>query len=582
MFKFFRDKLLVIVFFVLAFIAFPKNTFAAEVINSFYSRIEVNQDTSLTITEQIDYNTTISKHGIYRYIPVSYNKNGKKEVLPITDVTVTDDKGIPIPFTRSTDGNFVNLKIGDPEVTFSGKKIYVIRYTVERGVDQLENYDQLLWDITGEGWQIPIENSSATVISNFASISSVECYSGVVGGNDGLCNYEQGDNQATFEYANQIYYGNNMTVLLNLPKGSQLIFPTQLDLFLLWLKINWPVLLAPIPPIIMFIWWYLKGRDIEFISQDVFDLDPDKPTKYRTSFFKAREPMVYEPLVGLTPGESGSLIDEKIDIQDIVAEILELARKKHLSITSTEKKVLFATSRDYEFKKLEGSTETLTSVQTLILSSLFMYGDLIKLSQLKGKFYKSIPTIKTEMEKALLDKNVYTSKPSGVSAAGFVFAMVTSGILFGLFKSRFTSLGINWPMIPLFIQGFFSFYIARNLPQKTAVGTNLWLQARGLRATIKRGAWREKINEKHLFIEKMLPFAVSLGVVKELAKDMQELNIEPPSYISNGNMTSLVMADFVSGFSKDVANDLAYNPSSSSSGGGFSGGGGGGGGGGSW
>lgn len=586
MFKIF-NRALYTSFFLLVFLSIylfssTNKAFASESISSFYSRIEINQDTSLTITEQIDYNTTVSKHGIYRYIPISYNKNGEKVVLPISNISVTDDRGFSIPFTRSSDGRFLNLKIGDPDVTFSGEKIYVITYTVERGVDELENSAQLLWDITGEGWQIPIRNSSATVISRFAPITGVACFSGPVGGTDGLCKYEQGENQVTFEYANQIYYGDNMTVQLDFPKESQLIFPTQSDLTRLWLQVHWPIFLFPIPPIILFIWWYKKGRDIEFISQDVFDLDPQKPTKYRTSFFQAREPMVYEPLVGLTPGESGALIDERIDIQDIVAEILELARKKYLSITTTEQKVLFITSKEYEFKKLEAGTEPITDTQQTILNALFKYGDVITLSQLKGKFYQSIPDIKIKMEQALVDKHVYTGKPTNKVGMGILFVFVSTGLLFGIYRATFGELGISWPIIPLLIQGAIGLLFAKNLSQKTAVGTNLWLQSRGLRATIKRGAWREKINEKHLFIEKMLPFAVSLGVVKQLAKDMEELHIQPPSYIAGSNMSTFMMADFISGFNKDVANSLAYNPSSSSSGGGFSGGGGGGGGGGSW
>ncbi len=90
-----------------------------------------------------------------------------------------------------------------------------------------------------------------------------------------------------------------------------------------------------------------------------------------------------------------------------------------------------------------------------------------------------------------------------------------------------------------------------------------------------------------MFIEEVLPFAVSLGVVNQLAKQMEALNIKPPQYISSTGLTTWNTAQFVSGFSSEVASGLSYNPSSSSSGGsgfsgGSSGGGGGGGGGGSW
>lgn len=593
MFTFFKGIFLGIAFF--ALFTFSKNSevFATESINSFYSIIEINQDTSLTITEQIDYNTTIEKHGIYRYIPIRYNKGGKVEVLQIVDISVKDEMGNSIPFTRTSDGTNVTLKIGDPDRTFSGDKNYVITYKVERGINQFETHNELYWDITGEGWQIPILQSSATVISKFAPIQQADCFSGQFGGDDGLCNFETGENQAVFTYLEQISYGDNMTVVLSFPKESQLLFPTETDLFFLWLKHNWSLAFLPVPILVMFVWWYKKGRDFEFISQNVFDLDQDKPTRLRPLQLGAREPMVYEPLKSLTPGEAGALIDEKVDVQDIVAEILELARKKYLKIEVTEKKVFFTTTREYEFTKISQSAnnqnlQELTKVQEYLFTELFKTGDIVKLSSLKGTFYTVIATAKSKLETALVEKNAYTSKPATARGYGMVVYILLLGGVFGILSITVFPLGIVWPIFFLIVQAPFGLMLGYNLTQKTAVGTNLWLQARGLRATIKRGAWREKIKEKNLFIEEVLPFAVALGVVSQLAKDMDELQIKPPEYISGSHLTSWTMASFVSGFSQEVGNSLAYNPSSSSSGGGSgfsggsSGGGGGGGGGGSW
>src|SRR5690606_29155757 len=128
------------------------------------------------------------------------------------------------------------------------------------------------------------------------------------------------------------------------------------------------------------------------------------------------------------------------------------------------------------------------------------------------------------------------------------------------------------------------------MPRKSARGVNIMLQARGLKATIQRGAWREKIKEKHLFIEEVFPFAVAFGVVDQLSEHMKQLGEEPPNYMGNAALNAASFQSFAQDFSSQVSSNLTYNPSSShssggsgfSSGGGFSGGGGGGGGGGSW
>ena len=190
------------------------------------------------------------------------------------------------------------------------------------------------------------------------------------------------------------------------------------------------------------------------------------------------------------------------------------------------------------------------------------------------------------LSQQLVDKNLFTSKSGSAKGLGIFSFMASWMLVFGLIIWQFLSWEILWPLPLLIIQLPFGLYLAWQMPQKTARGRNLFLQARGLKYTINTGKWREKIKEKNLFIEEVLPFAVSLGVVSQLAKHMEQLNIKPPEYLQTSNLAAWSTANFVSNFSNEVGSTLSYNPSSSSSGsgsgGGSSGGGGGGGGGGSW
>ena len=47
---------------------------------------------------------------------------------------------------------------------------------------------------------------------------------------------------------------------------------------------------------------------------------------------------VSEPPSALSPGLAGALIDEKVDTKEIIATIVDLARRGYLEITDTEKK----------------------------------------------------------------------------------------------------------------------------------------------------------------------------------------------------------------------------------------------------
>lgn len=580
-------KFLILLSFVSLLFITPTSVLAAvDQIDTFHSQIIINQDTSVTINETLDYRTDIYKHGIYRYIPITYNKDGVKERLMIDQIKVTDDDGDKIPYEQSFDGKNLTLKIGDPDKTFTGEKTYKITYRAEKAINSFDDHDELYWDITGEGWEIPILDSQAEIVSQFAQIEQVDCFSGNFGSNDGLCQQQFDSGTALFLYERQINYGDNMTVVIGLNKDNQLLFPTVTDNLISWLKHNWSMFLIPFPLLAMAIFWLQKGRDLQFVSPNVFNMDAKQPTKFK-SLFGQREPFVYEPLKDLTPGEAGALMDEKVDNQDIVAEILELARKKYLKIELIEKKKLFGKTRDYQMSKLKNADAKLSNVQDYLQQKLFDKKDVVTISSLKGTFYTTMDKVRQMIDKSLVEKKLYTAPPNNMRGMGFLLMSLSIAGVLGLVIWQLIPFQIFWPIPLIMLQIPFCGFLAYNMPQKTAVGTNLALQAKGLRKSIRYGKWREEVKEKNLFIEEVLPFAVSLGVVTQLAKQMKDLNIEPPDYLHTAGLTTWSTSQFVSGFSNEMSSSLSYNPSSSSSSGGSgfggsSGGGGGGGGGGSW
>lgn len=337
----------------------------------------------------------------------------------------------------------------------------------------------------------------------------------------------------------------------------------------------------------MFIYWYKKGRDYRFISPNVFDMDPKAPQSMKPIFEPVNIPMMYEPMKTLTPGEAGAMLDERVDNQDVVAEIIDLARKKFLKIERVEDKGFLKFGHDYLLIKLkEGSG--LPAHQEYLLKNIFDSKKEVKMSELKGTFYTHMAKAKEMIYDGLLEKKLFTSKPVNALGKGIALAILMDVAVFMATIQTVSFLQAAWPVMVMIVSFIFSLIFALKMVQKTAIGTNLSLQAKGLRETIRLGKWREEIKEKHLFIEEVLPFAISLGVIGKLTKDMAKLNIEPPRYMAGGfHNNTLAWSGFVNDFSKSASTGLSYNPSSSGSGGsgfsgGSSGGGGGGGGGGSW
>jgi len=558
-------------------------------INKFSSEIKINKDSSVSIREIIDYETVIEKHGIYRYVPVQYQRGKWSYIARISEVKIEDETGKAVSYTDYKEGGNRVFKIGEADRTFVGKRTYVLEYRVENALKQFEEYDELYWDITGEGWKIPIKSSEAKIVSPPAVIKKIDCFSGITGGNDGLCKSSFNEKEAIFKYSKVIGYGQNFTVLIGLDKNNLIEWPTEMEKAIGWMRANFFMFLIPLPGLAMFLIWFSKGRDYMFLSANVFNQDESRPKKLKPLFYKHRMAFVYEPLKDLTPGEAGLLLDERVDNQDVIAEIVDLARKKYLKIEREERKGLFGKKEDYKFIKLKEADGELPEQQKYLLESIFGLKKEERLSALKGSFYQKMDKVRKLIQKSVEEKKMFTGKPSSKRVKFMILFFFLSAGSFFLAILGIGLTGSGRPMGVFVFQFIAGLILAYQMPQKTAIGTNLMLQAKGLRETIKRGKWREKIKEKNLFIEEVLPFAISLGVVKKLAKDMEGLNIKPPEYFGGEGLVGYAFGSMVSDFSAKASSGLSYNPSSSSwsggsgfSGGGSSGGGGGGGGGGSW
>ena len=541
---------------------------------NFDSQINLNQDSSLTIKETIEVNFLESRHGIYRVIPYIYTHNGKTIRSKFKVLKITNASGLPVDYTIENLKQSKRLKIGDANLTTIGRQIYTIEYQVDDVVLDYGQGPEIYWNITGNEWDTPIQKAHSSVSSPFGPITKVECFG---------CVSSFTPSQAIFDG------GMDLTVVVQIDPKNNLKMPTQFEKTINSIIDNFGYLLALIPVSTMFYLWYKLGRDKKYLSENVF-YEPDNTTTTTVPLFhRPHLPLVYSPIDNLTPAEVGTIIDEKVDTKDIVAEIVELARLKFLSINKVETKgFLGIKSTDYQLTKLDKSSDSLNKFQSSLLSKIFDTQDDIKISELKNNFYKHLPDLKEKLYNQLEIKKLTIGNIEKVRSKwivlGVLLNFLTIFIIIWLATQRTLNFG---PLIIAFIGLIPSIIFGYNMPKKTALGYNLHRQAVGLKYYLSKGKWREEVMEKNLFLEEMLPLAITLGVVDKLAKDMKDLGIEPPSYMQG--LAIHTFANDLNSFNTSLATNLSSSPSGNSSwsgGSGFSGGGSGGGfgggGGGSW
>ena len=534
--------------------------------------ITVNADSSITVRETIvaDF-TREAHHGIYRHIPVRYrNPVGLWFNARIHVVSITDDKNKPWWYKRSRQGDCLFLKIGDRKRTFRDKRVFVITYVVERGVGFFDDHDELYWNAVGDQWPVTIKSAKCTVhLPKGVAREDIDyrAFTGPFRSLNRECSSEiKPDGTIVFTSTKPLRSGEGMTVLVGWPKG--VVEKPGLAQKTWWLlSDNWPLFVPIIAAVVLLLLWLKYGRD---------------PRGRGTVMVQ------YEPPAGVTALEAGTIIDEKLDARDITANIVQLAINGYMQIRqdgSSPDDIVFEKGRDFE-----GDT-SLKSHEKIILRKIFEKGDSTTLASLKNEFGKAVMDLKKKVYKNLVKSGYFAHNPASVRAGFFVPAFIIA--LVGFFVGATTESFLH--MLAFFVTGAMVFLVGRFMPRKTRKGVLVVEHLRGLEEFIRR-AEKDSIqeSERRMMFEKLLPYAMMLGIDSELVEKFGDVYRENPAWFAGApgaafspvlfaasmRSTNQSMLSTVSSVTRTTS--FGSGTSGFSSGGGFSGGGGGGGGGGGW
>ncbi|MFA5062052.1 MAG: DUF2207 domain-containing protein [Patescibacteria group bacterium] len=540
----------------------------AEEINNFGVVINVNKDSSINVTERVEYNFDgVQKHGIFRDIPIKYQARGGNYNLRISKISVTDENGQPYKYTISYPGKNLEIKIGDADKLVTGVKTYVISYTVDRAINYFSDHDELYWNATGNGWQVAINKASVKIIFSDFTVDSkniqAACYMGVSGNQNPCLSHSFTNNNAVLFNQGYLSPGEGLTAVLGLPKGT-IFQPTQLQNVLLTLQDNLILGLPILVLIGLILYWYKFGRDPKGRGVIIAQFDP--PDK-------------------LSPAEVGTIIDEKAESRDISAQIIDLAIKGYLKIIRTENGVLFK-QPDYTFHKLKEPDDLSNDFDKKLMEAMFESGKIVNLSVLKTKIYSGIAEVIKMIYANTYSKGYFVKNPNTVriifSVIGAFFT--AGGILLGKDGNILAAISVFISGVMIVVLGFI-------MPRRSEKGVLAKEHILGLKIYLTV-AEKDRINfhnapEKNPEqFEKLLPYAMVLGVEKQWAKQFEGIYTQNPNWYndsSGANFSVIAFASTMNNFSHTAGAVMATAPGGGSGfSGGGSGGGFGGGGGGSW
>ncbi|HYH83011.1 MAG TPA: DUF2207 domain-containing protein [Longimicrobium sp.] len=579
--------------------------------------VVIRRDGTADVTEVIRARFDGTWNGIFRDIALKHETGqGRRSKLDIDDVRVTDIQGQGLEFwDESGDNGARRIRVRVPGASDATRTV-MIHYRVLNGVrhffpeDQGGEHDELYWNATGNGWAFPIEHAVARItLPEGMTPTQQHAYTGYEGSNASDATVSVRGSTVHAETTRPLAAGEGLTLAVAFPAGV-LPRPTRAELRRQEAAGNWPLALPLIAFVLMFRRWHRVGRDPRELPAVV----------------------CYDPPDGMSPAELGTLVDNCADLKDVTSTLIDLAVRGYIGIEEVETKHVFGlfSSNEWVFHLRNPSTDGLLEHERLFLSALFAgasegpawsavregaragatdatdasyagagYGDgdtavatqpFVRMSELKHKFYRSIPGLQNAVYDRLIERGYYLKRPDKVKGAwaGFgIVVMILGGIAAGFLGDSGMPI---FRTIPLAIGGIgtgviiFGFGLA--MAARTVKGARARESALGFReflSKVESDRYRMMITSPELF-ERFLPHAMAFGVEGRWARAFEDLYRQPPDWYSGSHYHNFSTGSFtshMSAFSTTAASTMSSSPSGSS-GGGSSGGGSGGGGGGGW
>jgi uncharacterized membrane protein len=606
----------------------------AEVIRSFNSDVRLQKDSTLDVTETIvmDFEGA-SRHGIYRDIPVKYERHNNTYSIYLKILSITDENNNPLTYKSTGSGRNLDIRIGNADTLITGVHTYKLHYTVLRAVNYYDGKPEVYWNATGNEWPFAMQQTIARFYPP-ANVSldqlKMQSFFGPPGATNPASSKDETHDVAF--YTTNLNAGEGLTFVVGLPEGS--VVPPSLAQTFWWYFVDWwAAFVIPLFVLLGLVALYLQGgRDIDGNQAVAVEWTPPSD---------------------LSPAEVGTLMDEHCDVSDIISTLLDLAARGYLQIHENEKKgFLFLSSKDYTFVRNapDPAGDILAKHEKEFLEGLFdsSYGgsgleasmmeviaahqktrpqpspppkqaaganafgisdpaalltagtvstkqqpqapvsappapikptatnQAVQLSDLKDKFYTHVSTIRDYIYDELTSKNLFVHNPEETRGKYKSAALILAIAGFVMF-----TFSLPWA-IGLLISAVLCYLSMNAMPAKTATGSRKLRECEGFARFVKlvekpRLEMMHKENPE--IFGRLLPYAVVLGVADQWAEGFEGLLTEPPSwyfpygYGSGYIFSSRMFMNDMGSSMNSMASTFTSVPTSSSSGagGGFSG-----------
>ena len=529
----------VVVAFVLLFLAAPAAQAQEKTLvwERFDTEIVVAPDGSFDVCENqgIYFTNGVFTFG-YRNIPES-NFNY------IDNWSVTDSAGNryqeggsgPHEFTIEQDGSGYTVRWYFPPIE-NDRDTYTLCYTVHGGLRYYEGGDQVWWKAIYADRAFPVLEGSARV--QLPAGAAVQEYAAYVNEADArgraVAEVAQGGDAVLFTLTDQLDPGEDFEARVeftpNVVAGEQQAWQRSADVAAaaraqeVAFQDRWgPIatlsfcalglLLTLGGPAGLYALWYRRGRN--------------KAVPRVAEYLP-------EPPDDLAPGLAGTLLDESADMEDILATIVDLARRRVISITEEEKPGFLFSSTDFVYRR-ERNDVPIAPYEDKLLDGMFGANDDVRLSDLKNKFYAKLPGIKSAMYDEAVKAGFFPGNPENTRTVYYVLGGlgiavgVGVGVL-GLMAAGWLSPAAVLPGVGIGLTAIGLLILARYMPRKTDVGAETAARWTAFRDYLKNIEKYSDLEAQKEIWDRWLPYAIAFGLEKQYIAKFSQVDAPAPPW----------------------------------------------------
>jgi uncharacterized membrane protein len=258
--------------------------------------------------------------------------------------------------------------------------------------------------------------------------------------------------------------------------------------------------------------WYVFGRDpsVGLMADQVSSLPANTP-----------------------PGIVGTLVDEKADLQDILATMIDLARRGYMTITE-EKGTGILSSRDFVYRLTDKPAGDLRPFEQLLLREIFGGLTERRLSSLKNKFYTSLPKLQNALYAELVKEGFFSNSPQAVrqqyGCLGIALIVLAIGGAIGAASILSNYVDTFYcPFIGLGIAAVTFIIVGQYMPHKTRKGAEaagVWRAFKSYLAQIEK----YNLPEARDRFDEYLPYAVAFGLERSVIRKFASVQAPMPTW----------------------------------------------------